>query len=375
MSVPPSYNCIMLPSRYKFKYMSQDQKPECYEQQWHTQNVGHCIFNVPQCYQIIKFIGSGAYGSVALGTNRSGDTKLAIKKLIRPFQDIVTIKRTYRELKLLQTLNNQESGVIELIDAFSPDSSVELFESIYLVFPYVPYDLNKVIQSGLLESEDQIRLIIYSIIRSLKYIHSAGIIHRDLKPSNIGLDDDLNTYILDFGLARQSQSEMMTGYVATRWWRAPELLFNPTHYDATADIWSVGCIMGEIIKGQPIFPGSSQKVTPPDSEQLRLHFDPSAINYIEKQREIERKPFSEIFSTLSPHGVSLLESLLKLNPSERPTAEKALEHPFFEEYHLPEDEPTADTFNDPYEGKILCMRGWKELIFKMVKSFNKSKTI
>ncbi|KAL7669583.1 hypothetical protein ACOME3_010230 [Neoechinorhynchus agilis] len=265
MSVPPSYNCIMLPSRYKFKYMSQDQKPECYEQQWHTQNVGHCIFNVPQCYQIIKFIGSGAYGSVALGTNRSGDTKLAIKKLIRPFQDIVTIKRTYRELKLLQTLNNQESGVIELIDAFSPDSSVELFESIYLVFPYVPYDLNKVIQSGLLESEDQIRLIIYSIIRSLK----------DLKPSNIGLDDDLNTYvsilvqnqlirfntqckILDFGLARQSQSEMMTGYVATRWWRAPELLFNPTHYDATADIWSVGCIMGEIIKGQPIFPGSSR---------------------------------------------------------------------------------------------------------------------
>ena len=89
---------------------------------------------------------------------------------------------------------------------------------------------------------------------ALKYIHSAGVIHRDLKPANICVTVECDVTLLDFGLARQSSFEM-TGYVATRWYRAPEIMFNYMHYTNTVDIWSIGCIVAEMFRRQPLFPG------------------------------------------------------------------------------------------------------------------------
>ena len=111
--------------------------------------------------------------------------------------------------------------------------------------------------------------IVFKILRALKYIHSAGIIHRDLKPSNIAVNEgkklkqqqdthsdfkDCELRILDFGLARQAE-EQMTGYVATRWYRAPEIMLNWMHYTTTVDVWSCGCIMAELLTGRTLFPG------------------------------------------------------------------------------------------------------------------------
>ncbi|MED6275862.1 Mitogen-activated protein kinase 14A [Characodon lateralis] len=115
-------------------------------------------------------------------------------------------------------------------------------------------DLNNIVKCQKL-SDDHVQFLIYQILRGLKYIHSAGIIHRDLKPGNLAVNEDCELKILDFGLARHTDDEM-TGYVATRWYRAPEIMLNWMHYNMTVDIWSVGCIMAELLTGKTLFPGT-----------------------------------------------------------------------------------------------------------------------
>ena len=107
-----------------------------------------------------------------------------------------------------------------------------------MVTPLMDLDLGNIIKIQKL-TDDQVKFIVYQIMRGLKYIHSAGIIHRDLKPSNLAVNEDCDLKILDFGLARPTDAEM-TGYVATRWYRAPEIMLNWMHYSQTVDIWSVG---------------------------------------------------------------------------------------------------------------------------------------
>ena len=126
-----------------------------------------------------------------------------------------------------------------------------------MVTPLMDLDLGNIIKIQKL-TDDQVKFIIYQIMRGLKYIHSAGIIHRDLKPSNLAVNEDCDLKILDFGLARPTDAEM-TGYVATRWYRAPEIMLNWMHYSQTVDIWSVGYIMAELLTGRPLFPGDDRK--------------------------------------------------------------------------------------------------------------------
>lgn len=110
-----------------------------------------------------------------------------------------------------------------------------------------------------------LQYFIYQLLRGLKYVHSANVLHRDLKPSNLLLNSNCDLKIGDFGLARTtSEADFMTEYVVTRWYRAPELLLNCSEYTAAIDIWSVGCILGEIITRKPLFPGKDYV------QQLRL---------------------------------------------------------------------------------------------------------
>lgn len=103
---------------------------------------------------------------------------------------------------------------------------------------------------------ENLQYFLYQILRGLKYVHSANVLHRDLKPSNLLLNANCDLKIGDFGLARTtSETDFMTEYVVTRWYRAPELLLNCSEYTAAIDIWSVGCILGEIMTRQPLFPG------------------------------------------------------------------------------------------------------------------------
>lgn len=100
------------------------------------------------------------------------------------------------------------------------------------------------------------QFFLYQLLRGLKYVHSANVLHRDLKPSNLLLNANCDLKLGDFGLARtKSETDFMTEYVVTRWYRAPELLLNCSEYTAAIDIWSVGCILGETMTREPLFPG------------------------------------------------------------------------------------------------------------------------
>ncbi|PIO61787.1 hypothetical protein TELCIR_16676 [Teladorsagia circumcincta] len=155
---------------------------------------------IPEAYDRLRTLGEGAYGVVCTAEDLRTGERVAVKKFFRPFQSTIHAKRTYRELKLLRTLKHP--NVLEMIDVFTPDTDV-------------------------------------ASLNNVSYIHSAGIVHRDLKPSNIAVNEigevkvcHCSFGILDFGLARAADHEM-TGYVATRWYRAPEIMLNWMHYTQT----------------------------------------------------------------------------------------------------------------------------------------------
>jgi len=216
------------------------------------------LWEVPTKYINLTPVGSGAYGQVCSAMDSESKStdgnivKVAIKKIARPFQSAVHAKRTYRELRMLKHMNHE--NIVGLVDCFTPVTSIDNFSDVYMVMPLMGADLNNIIKTQKL-SDDHVQFLVYQIIRGMKYVHSAGIIHRDLKPSNIAVNEDCELKILDFGLARPTETEM-TGYVATRWYRAPEIMLNWMHYNQTVDIWSVGCIMAEMLTGKTIFPGT-----------------------------------------------------------------------------------------------------------------------
>ncbi|MEQ2306477.1 Mitogen-activated protein kinase 14A [Ameca splendens] len=229
--------------------MSHKERPIFYRQE-----LNKTVWEVPQRYKNLSPVGSGAYGSVCSAFDEKTALKVAVKKLSRPFQSIIHAKRTYRELRLLKHMKHE--NVIGLLDVFTPAKSLEEFNDVYLVTHLMGADLNNIVKCQKL-TDDHVQFLIYQILRGLKYIHSADIIHRDLKPSNLAVNEDCELKILDFGLARHTDDEM-TGYVATRWYRAPEIMLNWMHYNMTVDIWSVGCIMAELLTGRTLFPGTDR---------------------------------------------------------------------------------------------------------------------
>lgn len=249
-------------------------------------------WEVPDRYQMLTPVGLGAYGQVCSAVDNQTGLKVAIKKLARPFQSAVHAKRTYRELRMLKHMNHE--NVIGLLDVFTPANTINNFNQLYMVTHLMGADLNNIIRTQKL-SDDHVQFLVYQILRGLKYIHSAGIIHRDLKPSNIGVNEDCELKILDFGLARPTESEM-TGYVATRWYRAPEIMLNWMHYNQTVDIWSVGCIMAELLTGRTLFPGTDH------IQQLNLILEILGTPSNELMQKISSESAKKIYTVITSNA-------------------------------------------------------------------------
>ncbi|KAL5224115.1 hypothetical protein ABZP36_010754, partial [Zizania latifolia] len=170
---------------------------------------------------------------------------------------------------------------------------------------------------------------LYQLLRGLKYMHSANVLHRDLKPSNLFLNADCDLKIADFGLARTtSKTDLMTEYVVTHWYRAPELLLNCSQYTADIDVQSVGCILAEIVSRQPLFPGRNyiqqlklitELIGSPDDSSLRFLWSDNARRYMKQLPQYPRKDFRLCFRNMSSGAVDLLERMLVFDPSRRIT--------------------------------------------------------
>uniref|UniRef100_A0A3Q2CXI9 mitogen-activated protein kinase n=1 Tax=Cyprinodon variegatus TaxID=28743 RepID=A0A3Q2CXI9_CYPVA len=331
---------------------------------FYLQEVNKTIWEVPRRYQDLSPVGSGAYGSVCSAYDEKLGLKVAVKKLSRPFQSIIHAKRTYRELRLLKHMKHE--NVIGLLDVFSPATSLKEFKDVYLVTHLMGADLNNIVKCQKL-SDDHVQFLIYQILRGLK----------DLKPGNLAVNEDCELKILDFGLARHTDDEM-TGYVATRWYRAPEIMLNWMHYNKTVDIWSVGCIMAELLTGKTLFPGTDhinqlQQImrltgTPPAALINRMPSQ-EARNYVSSLPPMPKRNFAHVFIGANPQAVDLLEKMLILDADKRITATEALEHPYFSQYHDPEDEPEAEPYDQSFESRELEIDEWKRLTYEEVCSF------
>ncbi|XP_018616288.1 mitogen-activated protein kinase 14A [Scleropages formosus] len=342
---------------------------------FHSLEVNKTMWEVPDRYTALKQVGSGAYGTVCSAIDQKTKEKVAIKKLHRPFQSLIHAKRAYRELRLLRHI--QHDNVICLLDVFTPDSSIENFQTFYIVMPFVAQDLGHIMKKRRL-TDRIITYLFYQILRGLKYIHSAGIIHRDLKPSNLAVNENCELKILDFGLARHTESEM-TGYVVTRWYRAPEVIFNWMHYSQTVDVWSAGCILAEMITGQVLFPGNDsidqlQKIlsvtgTPAPSLVQKMQ-SKDARSYVESLPIQKKKNFKDVFPSMDRKAVALLEAMLLLDPEKRVTAKEGLSHPYLSEFHDPESEPESPPYDDSFESMELVVGEWKSLIHMEIMTFD-----
>uniref|UniRef100_A0A8D0CJB9 mitogen-activated protein kinase n=1 Tax=Scleropages formosus TaxID=113540 RepID=A0A8D0CJB9_SCLFO len=329
-------------------------------QGFYRQEINKTEWEVPERYRDLRQVGTGAYGTVCSAVDRRTGTRVAIKKLHRPFQSELFAKRAYRELRLLKHMKHD--NVIGLLDVFTPEILLDRFQDFYLVMPFMGTDLGKLMKMEKL-SEDRVQFLVYQILKGLKYIHSAGIIHRDLKPGNLAVNQDCELKILDFGLARQADSEM-TGYVVTRWYRAPEVILNWMHYTQAVDIWSVGCIMAEMLLGKPLFKGN---------DRILLSLFRSWL--LTQLPKVQKKDLHVLFTDVNPDAISLLERMLVLDPEKRVSAAEALALPFFTEFREPEEETEAQPYDHSLDNADLPLEQWKRHTFTEILTFQPSSSL
>uniref|UniRef100_A0A4W5R8N8 mitogen-activated protein kinase n=1 Tax=Hucho hucho TaxID=62062 RepID=A0A4W5R8N8_9TELE len=314
------------------------------------QDVNKTTWEVPERYRDLKQVGTGAYGTVCSAVDFRTGTKVAIKKLHRPFQSELFAKRAYRELRLLKHMKHE--NVIGLVDVFTADLSLDRFHDFYLVMPFMGTDLGKLMKLQQL-SEDKVQFLVYQMLKGLQ----------DLKPGNLAINQECELKILDFGLARQADSEM-TGYVVTRWYRAPEVILSWMHYTQTVDIWSVGCIMAEMLSGKPLFKGNDHL------DQLTEIMKITGTPTQEFITKLQSQDVSHVL-TCQTHciAVTVIERMLLLDPESRVTAAQALALPYFSEFREPEEETEAQPYDHSVDNSNLPLEQWKRHTFTEILSF------
>ncbi len=307
-------------------------------------------FNISSDYKVEKIIGEGSYGIVISATNKVTGQKVAIKK-ISPFDRTLTTIRTLREIKLLKHFNNHEN-IINILDIQKP-KNYENFKDVYIIQELMMTDLNKLIQYRKL-TEEHLEYFTYQILKGLKALHSVNVIHRDLKPSNILINENCDLKICDFGLAREGNNDdnnsdestsnigFLTEYVATRWYRAPEIMLNVSQYTCAIDIWSVGCILAEMLTGEALFPGTDYQdqlirimdiLGTPTGHDFESIKNGRAKAFINSLPFCSKKPLGMIFRGGNPKAIDLVGRMLAFDPAKRIAVDEALQHPYLEQYY------------------------------------------
>lgn len=289
-------------------------------------------------YEVLGVVGEGAYGIVLKCRNKENAETVAIKKFKESEDDEENVRKTtLREVKLLRMLRHP--NIVSLKEAFRRKGKL------YLVFEFVAKNLLEVLENdaGGVGSDATCRYML-QLTQAIDCCHAHSVVHRDIKPENLLVDPrGKHLKLCDFGFARTHQpgANDLSDYVATRWYRAPELLLGSTDYDASVDIFAMGCIMGELSDGQPLFPGESEidqlyiiqrMLGPLTSQQDALFLrNPRfvGLKFPDMSRpETLQKKYVE---TLSKRSLSFMQALLQMEPSQRYSSKECLDHPYFED--------------------------------------------
>lgn len=286
-----------------------------------------------QRYEKIEYLGEGQYAIVYKAKDLKTDMIVAVKKIKFGNREEAKdgLNRTaLREIKLLQELNHR--NIIGLLDAFGSRTHFSL------VFDFMDTDLENIIKDqSIILTTAHIKSYILMTLQGLEYLHLHWILHRDLKPNNLLVNSHGILKIADFGLAKfyGSPSRIYTHQVVTRWYRCPELLFGARQYSTNIDVWSVGCILGELLLRAPLFPGDSDldqltKIfvvlgTPTEENWPGLS---SLTSYI-KFKSYPSIPFKDIFTAAADDLLDVVSAMLIMNPAARPNCSRLLQMPFF----------------------------------------------
>ena len=289
-------------------------------------------------YEVLGIVGEGAYGIVYKCLNKETNKYVAVKKF-KETQDKLVQKTMKRELAMLQMLHHE--NVVEFQESFVSKGNF------FLVFEYVEKNLLEVLEEsphGL--SPKLIRSLVYQMCKAVDYLHKNNMIHRDVKPENLLIDEKLNLKLCDFGFARKvklnknnNNVDTMTDYVATRWYRSPELLLSGGIYGPEVDYWAIGCIMGELADGNPMFPGADEvdqldciiKILGNLPENLiNMYYENQIYNgkellKVKKPETLEKR----YLGILSPTAIDFMKGLLELDPSKRLSGENVFKHKYF----------------------------------------------
>lgn len=294
-------------------------------------------------YEIVECapLGEGTYGKVYKAKqNRTGQF-VAMKKMKLDSEEEGVPSTAIREIALLKELPHE--NVVKLLDVFCSTSKL------VLVFEFVENDLKKYMKSlGRQLTPASIKHLAFQLCRGIEFCHANRILHRDLKPQNLLIDQRLRLKIADFGLARAYTVPVpkYTHEVVTVWYRAPEILLGSALYSVPVDMWSVGCVMGEMATGAPLFAGDSeidtifkvfQKLGTPSTEQW-----PGLSELPEFKASFPKWPakgWRNIRNTeaqVGPDGIDLLEKLMAYDPKLRQSARRAIQHPYFRDVEKPQ---------------------------------------
>lgn len=285
-------------------------------------------------YQKIEKLGEGTYGVVYKCKNKEKGNFVALKRIRLESEEEGVPCTAIREISLLKELDHP--NIVRLNDVVHEEKKLTL------VFEYLDEDLKKYIdENGGQIPLETTKYFLYQLLVGVSFCHERKVLHRDLKPQNLLINKDtLQLKLADFGLARAFGVPVrnFSNEVVTLWYRAPDVLLGSRKYSTPIDIWSAGCIFGEMMTGKPMFPGSNE------SDELRLIFKalgtptektwPEVVDLPDwKKQTISSYPakkLSELVPGLDKDGYDLLDQMLQYEPSKRITASTALKHPFFD---------------------------------------------
>ncbi|NXL40890.1 MK07 kinase, partial [Glaucidium brasilianum] len=318
------------------------------------------------------------------GVAGTSGQQVAIKKIPNAFDVVTNAKRTLRELKILKHFKHD--NIIGIKDILKPTVPYGEFRSVYVVLDLMESDLHQIIHSAQPLTLEHVRYFLYQLLRGLKYIHSANVLHRDLKPSNLLVNENCELKIGDFGMARglgadpRHAKAFLTEYVATRWYRAPELLLSLHRYTRAIDMWSVGCIFAEMLGRRQLFPGRNyvhqlQLImavlgTPPATVMAAIGAE-RVRAYVQSLPPRPAVPWESLFGDAEPAALALLGRMLRFDPRERVGVAEALRHPFLAKYHDPEDEPECvPAFDFAFDRRALTKEEIKAAIVAEIADFH-----